>query len=235
MEFSFKELLIRARQIFEAEGLIPLFKRGFVLLAPYFFQYRTYYLWEIDVSKILEERSEAEFTPETENFTFKMVATNEEADRLADEGLEFRSHVLNARRSLDKGAVAFCLFVGNELANIRWTATTEEAKKSLNKLPYQVDFSNNRAYVSGLMTNPKYRGAGFASYVAFKSLQHMKEMGIATYRTETAKKNIPAQRVRAKVGGKPYAEARYLKILWWNFWKEKPLTPASSHDLAQGV
>ena len=55
--------------------------------------------------------------PNTQNFTFKIVATNEQANKLAADGLEFRSYILNARRSLDKGAIVFCLFVGNELAS----------------------------------------------------------------------------------------------------------------------
>jgi len=38
------------------------------------------------------------------------------------------------------------------------------------------------------------------------------------------KGNIVSQRGEAKFGyNKMYAEARYLKILWWKWWKEKPL------------
>jgi RimJ/RimL family protein N-acetyltransferase len=229
MEYRLTELCKRTRHIYRTEGLISLLKRVFTFLLPHFFQYRNYYLWEIDISKLLKERNEADFMPTTQNFTFKIVATNEQADKLAAEGLEFRSHILNARRSLDKGAIAFCLFFGNELASIRWMAMSVEARKSLNRLPYRVDFSNNIAYVSGIMTKPKYWGMGFAPYVAYKSWQFMKEMGIEAYRTETAKNNIQVQRLLAKYTTNPHAEARQLKILWWNSWKEKPLIPVSVH------
>jgi hypothetical protein len=83
--------------------------------------------------------------PKIDDFALKIVSTNEEADELEAQGLEFRSQVLNARKRLDKGAIAFCIFVGKELANVSWVAMTLEAKNSLGQPPFRVDFSNNEA------------------------------------------------------------------------------------------
>jgi hypothetical protein len=66
---------------------------------------------------------------------------------------------------------------------------------------------------------------GLALYVHSKELQFLKKKGIVTFRGVVATNNIAPQRVYAKLGVKPYAEARYLKILWWKFWTEKPLLP----------
>ncbi len=42
----------------------------------------------------------------------------------------------------------------------------------------------------------------------------------------TARSESTNQRAYAKLGPKIYAEARYLKILRWKSWKERPLTQA---------
>ena len=213
------------KYIFQTEGLISLLRVGFTFLVRHFFQYRTYYLYEVTV----KERNEADFMPKIRDFTFKVVTTNQQVDELAADGLDLRSPLIKARQRLGKGAIAFCFFVKGELANIGWVAMTEEAKKTLDTLPYQVDFSNNEAYLGWTETSPKYRGMGLMMYSNFKQIQFLQERG-KTVRTVTATNNIGPQRVHVKLGSKRYGEARYLKILWWKSWKERSLIPASGHE-----
>ena len=164
--------------------------------------------------------------PRIQNFTFKVVATNQQANELAVDGLDFRSYVVNARQRLDKGAVAFCVFVDGDLAYIGWVAMTEKAKKSLTQLPFQVNFSNYEAYMGGVRVTPKYRRMGLFMYSYFKKLQFIRERGGIAVRLAVATNNIAAQGAYAKLGARRYAEARCLKILWWKFWQEKTLTAA---------
>ena len=82
------ELFERAKQIFQTEGLIPLVRWGFTFGVRRFFQYRRYHFYEEDIEALLRERNEANFLPGIENFTIKIVSTNEQADELAAEGLE---------------------------------------------------------------------------------------------------------------------------------------------------
>ena len=105
---------------------------------------------------------------------------------------------------------------------------SEEAKDVLRELPYKVDFSKNEATHGDLWTNPKYRGMRLSTYVGFKARQFLWDNGKVALRGPVARGNIAAQRGYAKAAPKMYAEARYLKILWWKWWKEKPLTPDSS-------
>ena len=218
-------LLRRAKQVLQTEGLIPLVRRGFPLLLGHFFRYRRYYLYETDIQQILKERNEADFLPRIENFTIKIVSTNEQADELEAEGLEFRSQVINAGHRLDKGAVAFCIFVGQELAYHGWIATTEAAMKALGEPPLRVDFANNEACGADVWTNPKYRGKGLAPFADFKTYQFLQQIGRVVHRASTPTGNVSSQKAWAKLGHpKIHAEARYLKILWWKSWKEKPLT-----------
>jgi len=214
-------LLRRAKQIFQAEGLIFLLRRG--LESFRVFQYGTWYLYETHTSEALKGKIEADFMPRIQNFTFKSVSTNQEADELAAEGLEFRSQVTKAREKLDKGAVAFCAFVEKELAHICWCAMTEEAKRMVDLLPYKVDFENNEACTGGAWTNPKYRRMGLNTYRSFKDNQFLSERGIVTTRYSIATSNIASQGSVVKFSFKIYAETRYFRVLWWKRWKEKPL------------
>jgi len=101
-------LFNRAKQIYRTEGLTPLLRQVLQFLKP--FQYRTHYLYETNIPEAFKGKTEAECMPRIQNFTFRIVATNEEADELEAEGHEFRSQISNSRQNLDKGAVAFCTF-----------------------------------------------------------------------------------------------------------------------------
>jgi len=101
---------------------------------------------------------------------------------------------------------------------------TQEAKNSLGEPPYDVDFSNNEVCHLDSWTNPKYRGRGLAPYISFKATQFGDERGKVYRRSVAHKGNIPSNRTYAKLGPNIHAEARYLKILWWKSWREKPLT-----------
>ena len=228
------ELFTVTKHILQTEGLPPLLRRGFAFLAGYFFQYGTYYLYEIDISKVLKQNSEHDFLPDIPNFTLKIVSQNEQADELAREGFEFRSQVINARKRLGKRAIAFCIFVGRELASIGWISLTQQAKDSLVELPFKVDFSNREACTGGAVTGLKYRNSGLMRYNYFKRLEFLKENGRLRDRAAVAKSNIAAQTGVAKISDNIniYAEARFLKLLWWKFWWETPLTPTSVYNQA---
>jgi hypothetical protein len=215
-----RALLRRAKYLFQMEGLIPLLKQAFAFLAGYFFWYEHYYLYEYT----LEKRDETDFMPKIQNFTFKIISTNQEADKLVAAGIDFRMYIVNARRGLEKGAVAFCFFVDGKLVHIGWVAMNEEAKKTFDRAPYHVDFANKQAWTGATWTNPRYRRSGLMTYGYFKRFQFLKEKGIKSSRNVVAITNIASQKAHAKFGPKVYAKARYLKVLRWKFWKETPIT-----------
>jgi hypothetical protein len=213
----------RAKQIYKAEGFVSLVRRGFAFVLWLFFDCRTYYLYRymLDNNRRL---SEAHLKPKIDNILLRVVTTNREADEMEAEGLEFRSQVYNARQRLDGGAVAFCIFIRNELAHIGWVAITQRAKDILGEPPYAVDFSNGEACGASLWTNPKYRRMGLRVYGAFKRRQFMLDRGKLIDKSAVSKRNAVSQMGSARIGSQAYAEGRYLKILWWKSWKETPLT-----------
>jgi len=215
----------KARRILQTEGVLALLKSGLRFLAEGLFQHETYYLYQQPTEHVLVLR-EAEVMPKIPDFTFKIVATNEEADELEASGLEFRYRARNTRERLDKGAVLFCLFVEQELANISWLAMTQAAMNSLNEPPVKVDFSNSEAYRGGIWTNPKYRRMRFSQYSLLKKLEYLHERGIRTSRVVISKRNVTSQEGQMAFGPVKYGEGRYLRVLCARFWRERPLAPS---------
>jgi len=164
------ELVNRAKLILQNEGLISILRGAstFVIrnLAKYFFRYRIYYLYEFATENV-HNLNEADFTPKIDNITLKIISTNDEANELENEGLKFRSQPVKNRNRLDKGAIAFCILIERELANIGWVAMTQQAKDALNELPYRVDFSKSEACSGDAWTNPKFRRMGLRKYSLF--------------------------------------------------------------------
>jgi hypothetical protein len=224
---TFVAMLKRAKDILKTEGLKPLLKRGFAFVRVFFFEYGDFYLYEYSI----KERSEADFLPKIQDFTFKMISGNEEANKLAEAmGSDFRRRFVTARRMLDKGAIAFCIFVKGEIAHIGWIALSEEAHKAVDNLPYRVDFLNHEACTGGVETITRYRGEGLMAYGHFKRSEFLREKGIVVSRTAVAKSNIASQKAHAKFRPRIHAEAKYLRLLWWHFWKEKPLARPATYD-----
>jgi hypothetical protein len=224
---TFVAMLKRAKDILKTEGLKPLLKRGFAFVRVFFFEYGDFYLYEYSI----KERSEADFLPKIQDFTFKMISGNEEANKLAEAmGSDFRRRFVTARRMLDKGAIAFCIFVKGEIAHIGWIALSEEAHKAVDNLPYRVGFLNHEACTGGTQTIPQYRGKGLMAYGYFKRFEFLREKGILVSRNAVAKSNIASQKAHAKFSPRVHAEAKHLRLLWWHFWKEKPFVRPATHD-----
>ncbi len=211
-------LLGKAKRILQTEGPISLIKKGFAFLRVRSFSYETYYCYE----HTLKERDEADFMPRINDFTLKIIISKEEAGKLASRDFDFGPYFAKVGDRLDKGAIMFCIFAGQELAHIGHVCLTEEAHKNLEP-PYRVNFINNEASTGGTITVPKYRGKGLMTYGYFIRFQFLKGKGITTSRNMVATSNIVSRRVMAKFSPKTYAKVYYLKVLGWRFWKEKSL------------
>ncbi len=217
------ELFYDARRIYHVGGMIHLLRRTVAFIGYCLFQHRRYWLYSEPVPGY-PDLTEADFLPRIDGLTWKAVSSNEEADELEAQGLEFRSLVPNARERLKRGAVALCIFVGRELANMGWLVTGQRAMDSLPDPPLKVDFANNEACGGAIWTSPKYRRNGFRLYNRYKRFEFLVEKGFVVNRSAIAKKNVVAQSgYRRFPPTRTYAEGRYLRVLWWRSWKESPL------------
>ena len=213
-------LLAKAKFIIRTEGLFVLLRRGF---ESYVFHRDFCYIQKVELNP-LREMNEAILLPRFEDFTFRIIRTNEEAEELAITlDHDFRERFVDARRRLDKGAIAFCAFVNGEIANIGWMAVTEQAKKTVDDVPLKADYSNSECYVGSMETIPKYRGLGLMSYTSYRMYQFRKEKGIKTAWYAIAENNFASRKAAGKLNPEVYARARYMRFLWWKFWKETPI------------
>ncbi len=207
----------RAKSILKQEGLASLFANVFRFLADLFFVHETYYLFEY-TAQDATELNEADFFPKTDEFTFRIITTTKEANEL---GLRAGGYKYAER--LDKGAIAACIFVEQDLAHVTWIALTEEAWDPLRRHLYKVDFSNGEYCLWDSWTNPKYRRNGFAVYAFLKATLFLHENGMTRSRAAILKSNSGSITSYVSFNAKRYAEARYLKLFWWEFRKENLL------------
>ena len=220
-----QELFRRTVLIYETERLLPLVRRASAYALGRLFRYETYYLYQAN-SGTYSRRSDIGFMPEVDGLSFRIVHTNEEADALEAEGFQFRRYAGDTRRRLNSGAMAFCVFVGHELGYIGWLCTTEQARGLLNGPPARVDFSKGEVWHGGAWANPEYRRMGLYRYIWLKEGEYYRRNKIPRGRWAVAKRNVKALAAQSKAGNRRYGEGRLIKVLWWTWWREKPLTQA---------
>ncbi len=220
-----KERFRRAKHIYRTEGLLTLAKRAAAFVPARLFRYKSYYLYENNGSAE-RMRRDAAFVPSVDGVTFAVIRTNEEADALEAQGFHFREYAVDTESRLDRGAIAFCIFVGYELGNMTWLCTTEEAQHSLKEPPARVDFANGEVWQGGAWTNPEYRRMGLYRHIWLKEGEFYRQNKITKGRWAVAKRNVKALAAQSKAGNHRYGEGRLIKVLWWTWWSEKPLTQA---------
>ena len=111
----------KAKAILKTEGMTALLKAiGLFVIE------RIYYHSVFLLSKNNQKKDliliKADYRPNISNLTTKVVSSNQQADELEKEGLSFRYYPTDWNYNLtcytdwlDKGAIAFCTFVGKEL------------------------------------------------------------------------------------------------------------------------
>ena len=191
-----------------------------------FNDYLVYFVLSKDLASVLENDHSLrgdDLTLALEDVTHMFLSTNEEVDDVEARGYEFRSLVRDSRAMLDAGATAACVFIGKELGNVVWVATTQQAMDSLKEARFTVDFASGECWTGRAWTNPKYRGSRLFSYADIKSRRRQLEQGIRVSKWALGEQNIPAKAIAARIGATVCAEGRYRRILWWESWKETPL------------
>lgn len=212
-------MLGRIMKITEKKGLRGLLLRGITFLtrSQWFTpMYETRYIYEHTSQTI----NVNDFMPNISNFTLHIVSTNQQADALEANGYEFRNYHQRQSKGLDIGAVAFCMYVGQELAHIGWVALTEEAKPYVDSWHYHVDFTNKEACTGSSSTLPQYEGKGLFKYGYYKRFEYLSKMGIGKVIASVNIINTASNNMHAKFHPKIRAKVRYLKFLGWESWKE---------------
>lgn len=206
------------KYILTREGLLPFIEAAFLFPLRLLANYENLYIYELPLT---EQRAEG-LAPAANNFKFETISTGQQLRELTARGFDIGIHFVSAEERLNKGAVMFCVFVGKELAHIRWVAATAEAKDSIVEIPCRVDFSNGEVYLGWSETVPRYRRKGLLVYTYFEIAKYLRKDGRTKVRAIVEKSNTASRNAHAKLGGRICVEGRYLRLLWWKFWREKP-------------
>ena len=225
----------RSRTVLRKEGPAGLLKRAgafIAFLGSRVLYAETAYLYEHSVVP----RDRKQFLPRLDSWELRVMRSNAEADAVAAEGFEdFRDAFVFARRSLDAGAVVFCVYVGAELAHVGWLAVDAAGKKSIDRAPYSVAFESGQACTGGTYTIPAYRGKGLMPYVYYERFEYLRARGFTSSRNCVEVSNTSSQKAHARFNPTIYGVGRFRKVLWWQSWREAPLPGGPRRGMPRGA
>lgn len=184
----------RARKLWASEGL-PGLLRGMARFARgpmrHLYYRAEFLVHEFDLSSLSVEYPFA--VPE--GVEVDIVESDADASRLVACGYEdFRLVVPYSRRRLRSGAVGFCAYVDRRVAHTAWVGLTDQAKRSFDPLPYEVDFDKGEGCSGGSWTFPAYRGRGIYRHVMWHRLWYLRRHGCTICRNATEVGNVPGIR-----------------------------------------
>ncbi len=216
-------LMARAARLLKTEGV-----RGLMLGIARFgsaLVQRAFWWGRFNVSEfVLTEFGDMSQTPPVAGLEVHVVECEDDAGRLARGGYEdFRLAIGASRRRLESGVVAFCVYVGSEVAHIGWVALSEQAKPSVDPLPYKVVFDDGEACTGGTFTMPKFRGRNLMACGYYERFGYLRERGYVSSRNAVAVTNVASQKAHARFTPTVHGVGRYTKLLWRTLWKEETL------------
>ena len=173
-------LIEKAKKVYKNEGLLSSVRRIVSYILKKILSYDTYYLVKRSIQDL--ELEPEKYKPDIEDLMLVTVTSNTQADELAGEYEDFRLYHLNSAQMLDAGVLASCTYIGREIANICWIATTESGKQAMTDIPYRVDFDNKECCFGNSYTVPKYRRMGLRRYGTRMRYRIIKDMGMETMR-----------------------------------------------------
>ncbi len=218
MDFQRKRvfLLARARRVLGQQGIRGLLRTVF---HHYVFSVTWFYLYE----HRHRATDELQFLPAYGRFESEFLCSNEEADLVARSRDDFRYQFPVARRALDSGAVALCVFAGHELAHVGWIATSSTARGVLDPLGYEVDFPEGVGWTGAAFTMPAYRGKGLLAYSCHLRFQRLLESGVVASRAAVDVRNQASVRATLRFEPRVYGMGRQVRLFCWQCWSEHPV------------
>jgi len=210
--------------LLKREGVWGLAKRAlrrFRTLARRVAHVGTYYIYRYPISRIDENR----FRPAVEHLEVRTLESLDGVARLMEQGFEDpREKVCSMERRLAAGAFAVCAFVHGRLAYIGWVATSAQAKRSFDPLPYHVAFDEGEGATGGAWTAPRFRGLGLYRYVFGIELDLLRRKGRTVCCNPISVRNLASQRGQAFYEARVCARARAIRILSFKRWTEWPMS-----------
>jgi ribosomal protein S18 acetylase RimI-like enzyme len=205
----------------QREGLIAFIKQLFSSLKDKVFLYQEHYIFQKDLNNLNTTESER-FAPKVKGYDFKVISAKEEVCELLERGFSINPpfSIDSFYERLVQGQIAFCIFVGKDLAYSSWAVLNNNVRihPPLKNINY-----DKEAYLVYDVTSPKYRRLGLHTYGSIRRFEYLKEMGKTRGILTVLKNNELAIRTQRKLGSEICGEGKYLRLFKWTFWKKKTL------------
>ena len=214
--------LRRARGVLRQDGPLAL---AVAVARTYVVDRRTYHLYEHHHRVWPGET----FRPRLVRFEERFVSGNDEAELLARDHEDFRNVMMSAWRGLDSGAVAFCIYVGREVAHVAWLATSPAGRRALDRLGYEVRFDQGEAWTGAAWTVPSYRGRGLLTYSCHRRFEYLLCSGCEVSRGAVETNNLVSHRATMRFGPRVYATGCLWHVFGRHWWSEREVVAAASH------
>ena len=156
------------------------------------------------------------------------IRDNAEADEVAVEHEDIRDLLRHARRGLDSGAVAFCVYSGWRLAHVAWVATTQKGRRALDPLGYKIDFAAGEAWTGAAYTLPLFRRRGLLGHGCMRRFEYLMDKGVKVSRAAIDVKNESSHHVTMQFRPDVIGIGRQVKFLGLRSWSESITRPYSA-------
>ena len=181
----------------------------------------SYYIYRYPIPYVDENR----FRPAVGLLEVRTVESVEDVAQLVADGFEDpRAQARLMECALTAGAFAVCAFVDRQFAYIGWVATSANAKRTFDPLPYHVAFDQGEGATGGAWTVPRFRGLGLYRYVFGRELDLLRRKGCTVCCNSITVGNVASQRGQAFYEARVCARARAIRILGFKKWSESPMS-----------
>ncbi len=208
----------RARTILRERGFRALVTTGFRW---YVLDHREFFLFE----RQHEPLPQGSFRPTLDQFEEHFVSSNQQADELTESHDDFRRLSHGSRNALDAGATAFCIYVGRDVAHYAWVAATLEARRTLDRLGFEVPFDQGVAWTGAAWSNPPYRGKGLVKYASYRRFEYLRQLGFTASRGAVERRNRASLRANVHFMPRVYGVGIYWRVFRRRYWRERALRP----------
>ncbi len=220
----------KSRAIIQRDGWIPYFKRLSSLAiqiasspGDYVF-YRRYLMLERVFQKETEEAEKAEearsnLHSRIPDCSEEIVSAPEELDRLISSDYDFSTcpYMEYLRTRVNQGDIILLLFIGGEFSSYTCMALNNQDPI------FQKKDDRTTGFIGPSYTSPTHRSKGIFTYAMSKACDILRERDKSKALLYVKKKNLPSIKGMRKAGFTPCAEVRYLRLLLWNFPREREL------------
>ncbi|MDD5043626.1 MAG: hypothetical protein PHD51_03070 [Patescibacteria group bacterium] len=217
MLLKLKDFLDLSVYTLKEEGFFSFCQKALAHLAGSIFSYNTILVYEKDLTKL----DNIYFYPRLDGAVLKIISSIDEYNKAKEGG--YSLDIAVSERWIGEGAIAFCVFVGRDLAHLTWVALNQETKSHIDSNNYQVDFLNKEVASGASKTKKKYLRKGLYLFVYSEIFIFLHNLGKTRDKFTINESNTASRRALEKFNPRIIKKIKCLRILFFSKCRELPL------------